>query len=184
MTKKNVTIVGYRGNIRKENEDIYLRKCIGNFQSNTGNIVGTEVSGFVITKTGKIDLSNCCDIKISNEKGNTFLENCKVENISTGGLVNLNNTHIKVFCGENLQGIGSQIDTLVLPQMKRNKITQNITFNLFNPNTWFNRTKQTLEELPVYNVPDGIIVKQIKTDRDVISKYPITILGQGKLIIQ
>ena len=66
--------------------------------------------------------------------------------------------------------------------MKRNKITQNIAFNLFNPNTWFNRKKETLEELPVYIVPDGIIIKQIKTDRDVISKYPITILGQGKLI--
>ena len=182
MAKKNVTVVGYRGNIRKENEDIYLRKCIGNFQSNNGNIVGTEVSGFVITKTGKVDLSNCSNIKISNENGNTFLENCIVDNISTSGCVNLNNTHVKVFCGENVQGISSQIDTLVLPKIKRNTIQQNISFNLFDINTWFNRTKETLEDLPVYVVPNGIIIKQIKTDRDVVSKYPINIVGNGKLI--
>ena len=181
---KDIRLVNSRNGASTTTGNIYITNCRGLYVSDSGSIFGNKCHQLNIqTISGKIDLSDCKCNDITTKAGDIFLENCKVDTIkSRSGVVNLNGSIVNTLTAQKIDGNGD-IKSLILCNKTTTKEIIN-PFNILDPKTWFSKREEkeiTIQE--DFYVPSNIRIKNIYTDGNVYSKYPINIIGNGKLIL-
>ena len=125
-----LNLVSHKGDVKKDNCNLTLKHCVGNYEITGGSIIGTIVIGTVKTTTGKVDLSRCNKLDIMTDTGAVYLENCNVQNVYSNGKVVLSSSTVQKLYAEHIQGIGAFVTTLILIEgiSRGNVILKNISF--------------------------------------------------------